>query len=68
MDWYKYYQDQLKTLDHPDVFDYKDLYLSILIALIPEDNITMNDLRDLTKAYLEKHEEEIKNESTTTAV
>lgn len=68
MNWYKYYQDQLKTLEHPNVFNYQDLYLSICIALVHADNITMDDLRDLTRAYLEKHEEEENNESITTAV
>lgn len=56
MNWYKYYLQQAEDLSMPDVFDHKDLYISLCVGLAKAETGTFSKLTDLTRAYLEYDE------------
>lgn len=51
MSWYKHFFEQLELTN--DVFTPKDLYVALCIGVAESGFATVEDLRDLTKAYNE---------------
>lgn len=65
MNWYKHFFEQLKLTN--EVFTPKDLYAALCIGVAESGFATVEDLRDLTKAYNE-YMEVINNVRITSAV
>jgi len=67
MDWYEYYRDRVRSLELPEVYGYRELYIALCLAIAESDFSTKEDFKNLTRAFIE-YEEEVLNESITTTV